>query len=217
MSDRRVDKPEPKPRLYGWQPWSQSLQTNFGGVASHSDIVANAGVSEVSPLVCRCFNQKARQCLTNFGVLLFGHPPPPQEPQRDPRVPGMLWATGGKTISPVAPGASKRTTDTHQSGSKTCSRSVGRGGGVKNANSYILRHRSAPNEPWCEPQGACKPAAVRKLRSKECWSTSQGRLLPTEPNGRRQPAWADAVAAAPFLVRAASRSPPILRTSAYSA
>ena len=93
-------------------------------------IVANAGVSEVSPLVCRCFNQKARQCLTNFGVLLFGHPPPPPPSPKSPNgIPGMLWATGGKTISPVAPGASKRTKDTHQSGSKTCSRSVGRGGG----------------------------------------------------------------------------------------
>ena len=217
MSDRRVDKPGPKPRLYGSTVGNPGLRACKPTLAGLPTIVANAGVSEVSPLVCRCFNQKARQCLTNFGVLLFGHPPPPQEPQRDPRVPGMLWATGGKTISPVAPGASKRTTDTHQSGSKTCSRSVGRGGGSRMPTLYILRHRSAPNEPWCEPQGACKPAAVRKLRSKECWSTSQGRLLPTEPNGRRQPAWADAVAAVPFLVRAASRSPPILRTSAHSA
>ena len=157
--------------------------------------------------------------LRGFAVRAPSPPPPPPPPAS--RAPTGSWGCfgrlGGKTISPVAPGASKRTKDTHQSGSKTCSRSVGRGGGSRRPTLYILRHRSAPNEPWCEPQGACKPAAVRKLRSKECWSTSQGRLLPTEPNGRRQPAWADAVAAAPFLVRAASRSPPILRTSAYSA
>ena len=88
MSDRRVDKPGPKPRLYGWQPWSQSLQTDFGGVANHSGQCGGERGFTSGLSMLQSESSPVLDEILGFAVRAPAPPPPPapqpQEPQRDP-------------------------------------------------------------------------------------------------------------------------------------